>query len=196
MLILFLTGSWTRLTSWTLCSCSHILAPKAQQLPGLYCWSLCACIYEISEKNMCVYLCHGAKISGCHEIGSISKKLRSCYDLNISLTYHGRLVRLWMSNSVQWMWRFALSDTSRPTWPSVLMFSFLLRLKYFSDILWTSGRTPDVGLCTMATAFFHYRTTRTQFGRVFRCFPFITFHLSFFQIDFHSYLAYLISDIS
>ena len=27
-------------------------------------------------------------------------------------------------------------------------------------------------------------------------FPFITFHLSFFQIYFHSYLAYLISDIS
>jgi hypothetical protein len=27
-------------------------------------------------------------------------------------------------------------------------------------------------------------------------FPFMTFHLSFFQINFRSYLAYLISDIS
>jgi hypothetical protein len=27
------------------------------------------------------------------------------------------------------------------------------------------------------------------------CFPFITFHLSFFQINFGSYLAYLISNI-
>ena len=108
----------------------------------------------------------------------------------------GLVTRLRMSNSVQWMRHFALSDTSHPTRPSVPMFSFLLWLKYFSDILRMSGRTPDIRLCAMAAAFFHYRTTRAQFSWVFRCFPFITFHLSFFQIYFHSYLAYLISDIS
>ena len=75
-------------------------------------------------------------------------------------------------------------------------FPFLLRFKYFSDILRTSGWTPDVRLCAMAVAFLHYQTTHAQFSQVFRCFPFITFHLSFFQICFHSYLAYLISDIS
>ena len=32
-------------------------------------------------------------------------------------------------------------------------FPFLLQLKYFSDILRTSGRTPDVRPCAMATAF-------------------------------------------
>ena len=96
----------------------------------------------------------------------------SCYDSNISPTYRGRPVGLQMSNSVQWTWRFALSDTSCPTRPSVLMFSFLLQLKYFSDLLWTSGRILDVGLCAMAAAFFHYRTTCAQFGRVFRCFSF------------------------
>ena len=48
----------------------------------------------------------------------------------------------------------------------------LLRLKYFSDIPRTSGRTPDVRLCAMAVAFFHYQTTCAQFGRVFQCFSF------------------------
>ena len=65
-----------------------------------------------------------------------------CYDSNISPTYRRCPVGLRMSNSMRWMWHFALLDTSHPTRPSVLMFSFLLRLKYFSDILWTSGRTP------------------------------------------------------
>ena len=51
------------------------------------------------------------------------------------------------------------------------MFSFLLQLKYFSDILRTSGWTPDVQLCTMATAFLHYRTTRAQLGRAVQWFP-------------------------
>jgi hypothetical protein len=112
-----------------------------------------------------------------------------CYDSNISLTYCGCPVGLRMSNSMQWMRHFALSDTLCPTQLSVPMFSFLLQLKYFSD-------TADIQLCAMAMVFFHYRTTCAQFGQVFRCFPFITFHLSFFQIYFHSYLAYLISDIS
>ena len=48
------------------------------------------------------------------------------------------LTVLRLEYSVRWMQRFALSDTSRPTWASVPMFSFLLQLKYFSDILWTS----------------------------------------------------------
>ena len=83
----------------------------------------------------------------------------NCYNSNISLTYCGRPVGLRMSNSMRWMRRFALLDTLHPTRPSVPMFSFLLWLKYFSDIPRTSGRTPDVRLCAMATAFFHYRTT-------------------------------------
>ena len=70
------------------------------------------------------------------------------------------------------MQHFALSDTLRPTWASVPMFSFLLRLKYFSELLQTSGRTPDVRCCAMATAFLYYRTTHTQLSRVFRCFSF------------------------
>ena len=85
---------------------------------------------------------------------------------------------------------FALSDNSCPTRPSVLMFSLFVTIQIF---LWY---TADVRLCAMAVGFLHYRTTRAQFGWVFWCFPFITFHLSFFQIYFHSYLAYLISDIS
>ena len=48
----------------------------------------------------------------------------------------------------------------------------LLWLEYFSNILWMSGWTPDVQLCVMAAAFFHYRTPCAQFGQVFRCFPF------------------------
>ena len=97
---------------------------------------------------------------------------RNCYDSNISPTYRRHPVRLRMSNSVRWMRHFALSDTSCPTRPSVLMFSFLLQLKYFSDLLQMSGWTPDVRLCAMAVAFFHYRTTCAQFGQVFRCFSF------------------------
>ena len=50
-------------------------------------------------------------------------------------------------------------------------FPFLLQLKYFSDILWTSGRTPDIRLCTMAMAFLHYQTTRAQLGRAVQWFP-------------------------
>ena len=48
----------------------------------------------------------------------------------------------------------------------------LLQVKYFSDILRTSGRTPDVRICAMAAAFLYYRTTRAQLGRMFRCFSF------------------------
>ena len=81
-------------------------------------------------------------------------KDKICYDSNISPTYRRCPVRLRMSNSVQWMQRFVLLDTLCPTWASALMLSFLLRLKYFSDILRTSGRTPDVQLCAMAMAFF------------------------------------------
>ena len=107
----------------------------------------------------------------------------------------------------------SLSDTSCPTQLSVPMFSLLLQLSYFSDILRTSDAawwlwclfifrhlapnlakcsyvfpfvmtriflqyttdiwlTPDVQLCTMAVAFFHYWTTRTQFGWVFWSFSF------------------------
>ena len=54
----------------------------------------------------------------------------------------------------------------------VWCFPFLLRFKYFSDILRTSGQTPDVRICAMAVAFLYYRTTRAQLGRVFRCFSF------------------------
>ena len=50
-------------------------------------------------------------------------------------------------------------------------FPFLLQLKYFSDILRTSGRTPDIRLCAMATVFLHYRTTRTQLSRAVQWFP-------------------------
>ena len=49
----------------------------------------------------------------------------------------------------------------------------LLQVKYFSDILRTSSRTPDVRLCAMATVFLHYRTTCAQLGRAVRCFPFL-----------------------
>ena len=45
-------------------------------------------------------------------------------------------------------------------------FPFLLQLKYFSDILRMSSRTPDVRLCAMAIAFLHYQTTCAQLGRV------------------------------
>ena len=55
---------------------------------------------------------------------------------------------------------------------AVQWFPFLLQFKYFSDILRTSGRTPDVRLCTMAVAFLYHRTTCAQLGRVFRCFSF------------------------
>ena len=59
---------------------------------------------------------------------------------------------------------FALSDTSHPTWASVPMFSFLLQLKYFSDILWMSNSSA------MAVAFLHYQTTRAQLSQVSQCF--------------------------
>ena len=89
-----------------------------------------------------------------------------CYNSNISLISCGRptlrnghgILHYWtthaqLSRAVQW-------------------FPFLLQFKYFSDILRTSGRTPDVRLCAMATAFLYYWTTRAQLGRVFRCFSF------------------------
>ena len=68
-----------------------------------------------------------------------------CYDSNISLIYCGHPVRLWMSESAQWLWPsrrsitlrldpmqaltlmvicFILSDNLCPTRPSVPMFSF------------------------------------------------------------------------
>ena len=113
-------------------------------------------------------------------------------------------------------------------------------LRHTADVRSDSGCPTPCDGCGVL----HYRTPRTQLGRVFRCFPFcydsnispiyrghpvglrmsdsaqwprrffiigqlapnsakcsdvfpfITFHLSFFQIYFHSYLAYLISDIS
>ena len=63
----------------------------------------------------------------------------------------------------------SLSDTSCPTQLSVPL---LLQLSYFSDILQTSGRTPDIWCCMMAVVFVHFRTPHTQLSQVFLCFPF------------------------
>ena len=119
-----------------------------------------------------------------------------CYDSNISPTYRGHPVGLRMSNSMRWMRRFALSDTSRPTRPSVPMFPFC----YDSNVSLTYRGHP-VGLRMSDSAqwlrrFFIIRQLVPNSAECSDVFPFITFHLSFFQIYFHSYLAYLISDIS
>ena len=69
-------------------------------------------------------------------------------------------------------------------------FPFLLRLKYFSELL----RTSDAA--QWPQRFFIIGQLAPNSAECSDVFPFITFHLSFFQIYFHSYLAYLISDIS
>ena len=119
-----------------------------------------------------------------------------CYDSNISPTYRGRPVGLRMSNSVRGMQHFALSDTLHPIWASVPMFSFC----YKSNISLISCGRP-VGLRTSDSVQWprHFCIIGQLVPNSAECsdvFPFITFHLSFFQIYFHRYLAYLISDIS
>ena len=119
-----------------------------------------------------------------------------CYDSNISPTYRGCPVGLRMSNSVWGMQHFALSDTLHPTWASVPMFSFC----YKSNISLISCGHP-VGLRTSDSVqwprrFCIIRQLVPNSAERSDVFPFITFHLSFFQIYFHHYLAYLISDIS
>jgi hypothetical protein len=52
--------------------------------------------------------------------------------------------------------------------------------------------TPDAA---DAAAFFVIGPLMLDSAEYSDCFPFITFHLSFFQINFGSYLAYLISNI-
>ena len=97
---------------------------------------------------------------------------------------------------VRWMRRCALSDTLHPTRPSVPMFSFLLRLKYFSDIPRTSSQLRMSDSAQWPRHFFIIGQLAPNSAECSDVFPFITFHLSFFQIYFHSYLDYLISDIS
>ena len=68
-------------------------------------------------------------------------------------------------------------------------FPFLLWLKY--SLIYCGCPTLHNG-----RGIFSLLDNLRQFSWVFQCFPFITSHLSFFQIYFHSYLAYLISDSS
>ena len=68
-----------------------------------------------------------------------------------------------MFDSVQWPRHFCIIRQLVPNLAERSdVFPFLLQFKYFSDILQTSGRTPDVRICAMATAFLYYWTTRTQ----------------------------------
>ena len=113
-----------------------------------------------------------------------------CYDSNISPIYHG------CPTPCNGCGTCSLSDTSCPTWLSVPMFSLLLQLKY--SLIYrrhpvdSRCLTPRDGhsIFSLLDNLHPIRPSVPMF------FLFIMFHLSFFQIYFHSYLAYLISDIS
>ena len=69
--------------------------------------------------------------------------------------------------SVWGMQHFALSDTLHPTFGQVSQCFPFVTSQIF---LWYP---VDIQLCTMATAFLHYRTTCAQLGWAVQCFPFL-----------------------
>ena len=128
---------------------------------------------DVRSDSGCPTLCEGCNTlhyrTPCAQLGQVSR----CFPFITSQIFLWYPADVWLDSGCPALCNghgvFALSDNLCPTWPSS---PFLLRFKYFSDILRTSGRTPDVRICAMATAFLYYQTTCTQLGRVFRCFSF------------------------
>ena len=147
-------------------------------------------------KQRGVAVCRGGSATGSSNDDKGEEEC-GCYDSNISPTYRGHLVGLRMSDSAQWPRCFCIIGQLVP---NLAERSDVFPFCYDSNISLIYCRHP-VGLQMSESAQWprHFCIIGQLAPNSAECsdvFPFITFHFSFFQIYFHHYLAYLISDIS